>query len=62
MTVLGDDKRIGIGERALSAQRLKKLFLSNYIFNLGRRFRRIYTDLMRNAITRLMKKEEEGIC
>ena len=36
LTFQGDDKRIGIGERVLPAQRLKKHFLSNYKFNLVR--------------------------
>ena len=31
LTFQRDDKRIGIGERKLAAQRLKKLFLSHYI-------------------------------
>lgn len=36
LTFQRDDKRVGIGERVLPAQRLKKLFLSNYKFNLVR--------------------------
>ena len=36
LTFQRDDKRVGIGERKLAAQRLKKLFLSNYKFNIVR--------------------------